>query len=160
MRDTGQSPLSSLFWEKKAADTKKEKLFIRNFWSDVFFSQKRRRDGGLKRSHQKKRSEKGRMREEGRAKKKSSFLASSTQTPQVPGPKGNRQFEWYQPLSFLSSFVILTFPSREVCVRQTNFLTPFVNAVTLKRVAGRVLCSHFGSRFKPSKYKNLAAAVF
>ena len=78
----------------------------------------------------------------GQGKKKSSFLASSTQTPQVPGPKGNRQFEWYQPLSFLSSFVILTFPSREVCVRQTNFLTPFVNAVTLKGVAGRVfVCS-------------------
>ena len=43
--------------------SQKGKLFIRNFWSDVFLSEKRRRHGELKRSHQKKRSEKGRRRE-------------------------------------------------------------------------------------------------
>ena len=63
--DVRHRPEPSLFpfWERKAADIKKEILFIKNFWSDVFLSQKRRRDGGLKRSHQKKTSEKGRRRE-------------------------------------------------------------------------------------------------
>ena len=50
LRNTGQSPLSFLSEKKKAADIKKGKLFIRNFWSDVFSSEKRRRHGELKRA--------------------------------------------------------------------------------------------------------------
>ena len=50
MRNTGQSPLSSLFWEKKAANIKKEIFFFENFWSAVFLSEKRRRHGELKRA--------------------------------------------------------------------------------------------------------------